>query len=132
MIFRFLSNFNNWKKNNKKLKNLTNKIYQIKLKKKGLYIIKRFAILEKTNAFEIKIKEKTENHLKNIEDALREQKNNLLILIQKAEEKLKYENKKKIQTKLELDKIVLKGVSALNMKALLLSQNSLNGIILLI
>ena len=51
----------------------------------------------------------------------------LVQLIYKAEEKLKHENRKKVQTKLQLDQIVLRGISALNMKALALSQNSLNG-----
>lgn len=127
LIFRFLSNYKNEKRNKIYLKNVVYKIYSEKLRRKGLYLIKKYSFLEKTNAYEQKVKEKTEIDLRNVEESLQKQKENLLSLIYKAEEKLKYENKKKVQTKLELDKIVLKGVSALNMKALMLSQNSLNG-----
>ena len=55
---------------------------------------------------------------------------NLNELIKKAEEKLRHENKKKIQTKLKLDQMVLRGVSAMNLEALKLAQNSLQGIII--
>lgn len=127
LLFRFLLNYQTERINHKKKKVLITKIYNEKLKRKTLYTIKKFTFLEKTNAYEIKMKEKTEKDLKTFEETMIKQKENLLALIYKAEEKLKHENKKKVQTKLELDKIVLKGVSALNMKALLLSQNSLNG-----
>lgn len=50
----------------------------------------------------------------------------LLKLIENAQEKLMHENRKKIQVKLALDQMVLRGVSALNMQAITLSQNSLN------
>ena len=49
-------------------------------------------------------------------------------LISKAQEKLKHENRKKVQVKLMLDQMVLRGVSALNLQAMALSQNSLQGI----
>ena len=51
----------------------------------------------------------------------------MLNLIKQAEEKLKHENRKKIQVKLMLDQMVLRGISALNLQAMHLSQNSLKG-----
>ena len=57
------------------------------------------------------------------------QKEKLILLINQAKEKLKHENRKKIQVKLMLDQMVLRGISALNMQAMKLSQNSLNDVI---
>lgn len=69
--------------------------------------------------------------MKNYETSLVQQQEKIYELIAKAEEKLKLEQKKKIQTKLQLDQVVLRGVSALNIQALKLSQNALNGMDLL-
>lgn len=57
---------------------------------------------------------------------MKKKEDELIKLIEKAEEKLLHENRKKIQVKLALDQMVLRGVSALNMQAISLSQNSLN------
>ena len=89
--------------------------------------LKKFSFLQKSQAYETKIKDKIENDIKQYEESLKKQKEELMNLILKAEEKLKHENRKKVQTRLKLDQIVLRSVSALNMQALSLSQNSLNG-----
>lgn len=128
-LFRFLINFRINKVNNQKKKNVVQKFYITKIKRKCLELIKKVSFLEMTNAFEEKIKIKTENDLREMEEGLIKQKENLFAMIFKAEEKLKHENRRKVQTKLQLDQIVLRGISALNMNALSLAQNSLNGMI---
>ena len=57
------------------------------------------------------------------------QKTQLLLLIEQAKERLKHENRKKVQVKLMLDQMVLRGISALNMQAMKLSQNSLKDVV---
>ena len=42
---------------------------------------------------------------------------------------LKHENRKKIQVKLMLDQMVLRGISALNMQVMKLSQDSLKDVV---
>ena len=127
LVFRFLADYISERKKYKKNKKLVKLIYVEKIKRKCLHGIKKITLLEQTNAYDERIKQKTQNELKNLQDGLHQQKEDLLALIYKAEEKLKHENRKKVQTKLQLDQIVLRGISALNMKALSLSQNSLNG-----
>ena len=102
-------------------------LYSKVLKKRVFSRLKINSLAEKTNDFERKVRDRTEEGLINYEAALKKQKEELLFLIIKAEERLNYENKRKIQVKLELDKIVLRGISALNMQALMLSQGSLGG-----
>jgi chromosome segregation ATPase len=127
IIFRFLSKFKTERKVYKENKFLSRKFLAEKLKRKFLNNLKKATLLEKTDEFEEKIKQKSEIQLRNLQEGLQKQKEELLQLIYKAEEKLKHENRKKVQTKLQLDQIVLRGISALNLKALALSQNSLNG-----
>ncbi len=127
LFFRFLAKFNTERKNYKICKKLSQKFYLEKLKRKCLSMIKKATLLQETSAYENKMKQKTENELKNLQEGLQKQKEDLMTLIYRAEEKLKHENRKKVQTKLQLDQIVLRGISALNLKALTLSQNSLNG-----
>jgi len=105
-----------------------NHIYINNIKKRIMKIWKESTYLLKTPLYEKKIKEKTDNDLKLYEDSLATEKMNLNDLIKKAEEKLRHENKKKVQTKLKLDQMVLRGVSAMNLEALKLAQNSLQGI----
>jgi hypothetical protein len=131
MIFRFLIKNKNNRRNNQIIKFLIKKFYNEKMKRKCLSFFKNYTVLQKTADFEEKMKIKTENELKALQEGLEKQKEELLNLIIKAEEKLKHENRKKVQSKLQLDQIVLRGVSALNLKALKLSQNSLNGEILI-
>jgi hypothetical protein len=128
LIFRFLNKFLTERTIYKSNKSRVMKITEIKLKRKLFDGIKKISVLEKTNAYEQKIKMRTENELIRVEDSLKKQQEDLWILIAKAEEKLKHENRKKVQAKLQLDQIVLRGVSALSLQALALSQNSLNGI----
>ena len=96
--------------------------------RKSLRGWKKFSFHESNTNFENKIRERTELELKNYETNLIQQQERIYELIAKAEEKLKLEQKKKIQTKLQLDQVVLRGVSALNIQALKLSQSALNGI----
>ena len=56
-------------------------------------------------------------------------KQELLLLISQARERLKHENRKKIQVKLMLDQMVLRGISALNLQAMKLSQDSLKDVV---
>jgi hypothetical protein len=89
-------------------------------------LIKTLSLFQKTNEYDNKLKHRTENHLKNYYDLMNKKEEELLILIENAKEKLLHENRKKIHVKLALDQMVLRGVSALNMQAITLSQNSLN------
>jgi hypothetical protein len=95
--------------------------------RKTLKAWKQFSFHQSNEHFENKIRERTELELKNYETNLVQQHARIYELIAKAEEKLKLEQKKKIQTKLQLDQVVLRGVSALNIQALKLSQSALNG-----
>src|SRR5690606_24999563 len=103
------------------------KIMDIRNKRKLLHSLKRHTFLEKTPVYEQRIKLKTEDDLNKLEEGMKKHKEDLWTLIMKAEEKLKHENRKKVQAKLKLDQIVLRGISALNLQALALSQNSLKG-----
>lgn len=92
-----------------------------------------FELLKKTTTFkpikeyDNQIKTIVNNDLNKYREVQKNEKEELLRLIYQAEEKLKHENRKKIQTKLLLDQIVLRGVSAMNIKALSLSNDSLKG-----
>lgn len=70
-----------------------------------------------------------QNDLQKLNDDHNNQKQQLLLLINQAKEKLKHENRKKVQVKLMLDQMVLRGISALNMQAMKLSQNSLKDVV---
>jgi hypothetical protein len=89
--------------------------------------LKRLTIYEKNNLYEQRLKERTDEALQNYELSLKKQYDDLMELVLRAEDKLKHENRKKVQTKLQLDQIVLRGISALNLQALNLSQNTLTG-----
>jgi hypothetical protein len=134
IVFLRLFNYYNKKQLNRKVtyliikvKRIVNKINQNNLLRKSLKAWKVFSFHESNVHFENKIRERTELELKNYETTLVHQQEKILELISKAEEKLKLEQKKKIQTKLQLDQVVLRGVSALNIQALKLSQTALNG-----
>jgi hypothetical protein len=103
-------------------------IYNNNLKRRIFYAFKSQTINEKNNIYEQKLKQKTEQGIKTHELSMKQQLEDLMELIMKAEDRLKHENRKKVQTKLMLDQIVLKGISALNIQALGLSQNTLTGI----
>ena len=109
------------------MKDAMNHIYINNTKKRILKIWKEGTYLLNTSLYEKKVQGKTDNDLKVYEESLNQEKLNLKELIKKAEDKLRHENKKKIQTKLKLDQMVLRGISALNLEALKLAQNSLQG-----
>lgn len=111
---------------------MVSKVREKNLTRVSLKAWKLISFHESNKNFESKIKERTELEMKNYETNLVQQQEKIYELIAKAEEKLKLEQKKKIQTKLQLDQVVLRGVSALNIQALKLSQNALNGKISLI
>jgi hypothetical protein len=114
---------------NKNFKRIIEKIdyfRSVSLKKKAIKLLKSITLFQGNKEYEEKIKSRTENLLFKYKDSMKKQEDDLLFLIQQAEEKLKHENRKKIQAKLALDQMVLRGVSALNMQAISLSQNSLN------
>ena len=110
------------------MKGIVSTMRKNNLIRKSLKAWKLMSFLESNKNFETKIKAKTELEIKNYETNLIEQQQKIHELIIKAEERLKHEQKKKIQTKLALDQVVLRGVSALNIEALKLSQSALIGI----
>lgn len=117
------------KEENKNFKNIILRVdyfRRIKLKRKAIKLLKAITLFQKTKEYDEKLKQRAEMHLNNYKESMKKQQEDLLFLIQQAEEKLKHENRKKIQAKLALDQMVLRGVSALNMQAINLSQNSLN------
>ena len=70
-------------------------LYSKILKKRIFSKLKINSLCEKTNDFERKVRERTEEGLNNYESSLRNQKEKILALIIKAEERLKYENKRR-------------------------------------
>ena len=127
---RFFNIFKNYKNIRKRFalsKFLAKKYNEDRLKKKAIETVKQATLFVAKSKYETKIHEKYRNDLIVYEEALKKQKDEMLQLVIKAEEKLKYENKKKVRAKLELDQIVLRGISALNLQAISLSQNSLHG-----
>ena len=101
----------------------------IQNKKRQLFkVLKKETLFAKTNTYEEKTKAQTQNDIIKMENTFKKQKEDMWNLISKAQEKLKHENRKKVQVKLMLDQMVLRGVSALNLQAMALSQNSLQGI----
>lgn len=127
ILFRILKIFHIQMQDLKIKKHFVEKILKESMKRRALNLIKNYTTFEKSSTYKHKLKERTAKEFADFEEKLKIEKEKILILIQKAEEKLKHENRKKIQTKLQLDQIVLRGVTALNLKALKLSQNSLNG-----
>jgi peroxiredoxin family protein len=113
------------------MENRAHLIYSKNLKKRIFTAFKGLTIFEKNNLYEQRLRERTDQALKNYELNMKRQLDDLMELVLKAEEKLKHENRKKVQTKLQLDQIVLRGISALNLQALGLSQNTLTGKVLL-
>jgi hypothetical protein len=90
-------------------------------------MLKRTTTYKPIKDYDLQVKTNIEKDLKTYEDTQIKEKEGILQLIYQAEEKLKHENRKKVQTKLLLDQIVLRGVSAMNIQALTLSNNSLKG-----
>ena len=128
LIFKFLHNYMQERKLQKKLEIKALYIYIQKLKKKAFDLVKHNTIFKNIKLFEQEVSDRIHYDLEVYETSLKDEKDTLLDLIYKAEERLKHENRKKIQSKLLLDQVVLRGVSAMNMQALYLTQNSLKGI----
>ena len=116
------------KEENKKL-NLIYKLITQNKKKKIFRALKAQSLFQKNKDYEIKLKRNKEIELQKLFEEQNNQKQQLLILINKAKEKLKHENRKKIQVKLMLDQMVLRGISALNLQAMKLSQDSLKDVV---
>ena len=75
------------------------------------------------------MKKHAENEIENSQKNFKNQIDEMWNLINQAQEKLKHENRKKIQVKLMLDQMVLRGISALNLQAMNLSNNSLKDVV---
>ena len=126
-IFRYLvlNNLNAKQENKLESQLIYNRIHV--MKRSIFDLLKRSTCFKPKKVFDNNMKLQTENDLKKYEDTQKNEKDELIKLIYQAEEKLKHENKRKIQTKLLLDQIVLRGVSAINLHALNLSNSSLKG-----
>ena len=126
-----MSLYKNWieeKENNKRL-HLAEKIIRNNKIKKIFRAMKNQTLFQTNKDYALKIKNNSENELRKLNNDLNNQKQQLLILINQAQERLKHENRKKIQVKLMLDQMVLRGISALNMQAMKLSQDSLKDVV---
>ena len=117
------------KKELRKREALINKILLENKLRKIFKVLKSETLFEKTNAYEEKTKVLLQNDIIKMESTFKKQKEDMWNLIAKAEEKLKHENRKKVQVKLMLDQMVLRGISALNLQAMSLSQNSLKDVV---
>ena len=117
------------KKELRKREALINKIILENKIRKIFKVLKSETLFEKTNAYEEKTKVLMQNDIVKMENTFKKQIEDMWNLIAKAEEKLKHENRKKVQVKLMLDQMVLRGISALNLQAMSLSQNSLKDVV---
>ena len=116
------------KEENKKY-NLISKILLRNKIKKIFRALKNQSLFQSNKDYKLKLQKYKENELQKIAEEQNNQKQQLLMLINKAKEKLKHENRKKIQVKLMLDQMVLRGISALNLQAMKLSQDSLKDVV---
>ena len=116
------------KEENKKV-DLINKILLRNKKKKIFRVLKNLSFFQGRKEYDKKLKNINQIELKKLYENHNNQKQQLLLLISQAKEKLKHENRKKVQVKLMLDQMVLRGISALNMEAMKLSQNSLKDVV---
>lgn len=95
--------------------------------KKIFNVFKNLSIYMPTNKYIEKMKAESKRKFEEFKVNQNNQKQDMIKLINQAKEKLKHENRKKVQVKLLLDQMILRGISSLNMQAISLSQNSLNG-----
>ena len=116
------------KEENKKL-GLIQKILIRNKIKKIFRTLKDQSLFQKNKDYELKLKKNKEIELQKLFEEQNNQKQQLLLLISQAKEKLKHENRKKVQVKLMLDQMVLRGISALNLQAMKLSQDSLKDVV---
>jgi hypothetical protein len=102
----------------------------LKNKKKKIFrAFKTLSLFQKSKEYTNKLENRKNNEINKLHGNFEKEKQKLLFLINQAKEKLKHENRKKIQVKLMLDQMILRGISALNMQAMKLSQNSLNDVV---
>ena len=102
----------------------------LKNKKKKIFrAFKNLSLFQKSKEYTNKLENRKNNEINKLDGNFEKEKQKLLFLINQAKEKLKHENRKKIQVKLMLDQMILRGISALNMQAMKLSQNSLNDVV---
>ena len=95
----FVSLYKNYieeKNNNKKLHLVEKLIKQNKIKK-IIRALKDQCLFQKNKEYEIKIQNKSKMELMKLNNDLNNQKQDLLLLISQARERLKHENRKKIQ-----------------------------------
>ena len=116
------------KEENKKY-NLISKIIMRNKIKKIFRALKEQSLFQNNKDYALKLKRYKEKELQKLYNEQNNQKQQLLLLISQAREKLKHENRKKIQVKLMLDQMVLRGISALNLQAMKLSQDSLKDVV---
>ena len=116
------------KEENKKLDLISKLITQKKIKK-IFRALKNQSLFQKSKEYEMKLRKNKEIELQKLFEEQNNQKQQLLLLISQAREKLKHENRKKVQVKLMLDQMVLRGISALNLQAMKLSQDSLKDVV---
>ncbi len=116
------------KEENKKY-NLISKILLKNKIKKIFRALKNQSLFQNNKEYTLKLQKYKENELQKLINEQNNQKQQLLMLISQAREKLKHENRKKIQVKLMLDQMVLRGISALNLQAMKLSQDSLKDVV---
>ena len=116
------------KEENKKY-NFIRKILLRNKLKKIFRVLKDQSLFQTNKDYALKLQKYKENELQKIANEQNNQKQQLLLLIAQAKEKLKHENRKKIQVKLMLDQMVLRGISALNLQAMKLSQDSLKDVV---
>ena len=116
------------KEENKKY-NFIKKILLRNKVKKIFRVLKDQSLFQNSKEYSLKLKKYKENELQKLAEDQNNQKQQLLLLISQAKEKLKHENRKKIQVKLMLDQMVLRGISALNLQAMKLSQDSLKDVV---
>lgn len=111
----------------RKTSSVIEKLFEMKRKKKLLNILKRQTIFAKTQEFQEKKQKREDKLMDQFIGDLAQRKREMNRLINEAKEKLKHEQRKKLQVKLALDQMILKGISNLNAEAIKLAQNSLNG-----
>jgi hypothetical protein len=116
------------KEENKKY-NLISKILHKNKLKKIFKALKQQNLFQSSKDYALKLKMSKEDELKKLYGDQDNQKKQLLMLIAQARERLKHENRKKVQVKLMLDQMVLRGISALNLQAMKLSQDSLKDVV---
>lgn len=126
-IFRLLKQNQQEETRDRKLESqlIYNRIFT--MKKSIFKLLKTTTTFKSLKDYETEVKSKIDIDLRKYEETQIKQKEEILKLIFQAEDKLKHENRKKIQTKLLLDQIVLRGVSAMNLQALTLSNDALKG-----